>query len=88
MLPKTTQPTLINLLSNNLSYDATVSQHSVKIVKIPCHLKDMAFSIKCTLFLFSWKSGLIAHSIVFEYETISDVVPDIDDTEQQAKGPW
>ena len=43
-----------------------VSQHSVKIVKIPCHLKDVAYSIKCTLFLFSWEDGLI----VFKYETV------------------
>ena len=43
-----------------------LSQHSVKIVKIHCHLKDMAFSIKCALFLFIMKSG----SIVFEYETV------------------
>ena len=48
-----------------------LSQHSVKIVKIPCHLKDMAFSIKCTLFLFSWEYG----SIALEYET---VLPDSD----------
>ena len=40
-----------------------LSHQSVKIVKIPCHSKDMAFSIKCTLFLFSWEIN------VFEYET-------------------
>ena len=43
-----------------------LSQHSVKIVKIPCHLKDMALSIKCALFLFSWENG----SIAFKYETV------------------
>ena len=45
-----------------------LSQHSVKIVKIPCHLKDniITFSIKCTSFLFSWENG----SIAFEYETV------------------
>ena len=35
MLPKTTQPTLINLLSNNLSYDATV-MCSNSLLKIMC----------------------------------------------------
>ena len=43
-----------------------LSQHSVKIVKIPCHLKDVALSIKCALFLFSWENG----SIAFKYETV------------------
>ena len=43
-----------------------LSQHSVKIGEIPCYLKGMAFSIKCTLFLFAWENVLTA----FEYETV------------------
>ena len=46
-----------------------LSQHSVKIVKIHCHSKDMAimaFSNKCALFLISWENG----SIVFKYEAV------------------
>ena len=42
-----------------------LSQHSVKIVKIPCD-NIMAFSIKYALLLFSWENG----SIASKYETV------------------
>ena len=48
-----------------------LSQYSVRIVKIPCHSKDMAFSIKCALFCSHGE-----RLIVFEYE----VLPDSNDT--------
>ena len=62
-----------------------LSQHYVKIVKVPCHSKDMAFAIKCALFLFSWENG----SIVFEYEAVKFyLIATISYVAIQANGPW
>ena len=48
MFSKTTQPTLINLPLNNSPYNAAKSPQCYD--SNPCSSKDMAFSIKCTLF--------------------------------------
>ena len=71
MFFKTTKPTLLNLTVKKVRR-TILSQHNVKIVKLPCRSKDMSFSIKYTHSFVLVGKGLI----VFEYE----VLPDSDDT--------
>ena len=51
------------MLLNNSPYNAKSA--SVRIVKIPCHLKDMTFSTKCTSFCSHGKRVQLFSSMKF-----------------------